>query len=93
MGSSPRALATTSATPLGEQRKKLRLGERLRVDMPADLIAQIVIGNFDCFLRREGEFLFALRTATAEGAAPAMFERIALDPDGARCAVRRACGR
>ena len=29
MGSSPRALATSSATPLGEQRKKLRLGELL----------------------------------------------------------------
>jgi general secretion pathway protein E/type IV pilus assembly protein PilB len=29
LGSSPRALATTSATPLAEQRKKLRLGELL----------------------------------------------------------------
>ncbi len=32
------------------------------------------------FLRREGGFLFAMRTATAGGVATAMFERIALDP-------------
>ncbi|HET9822953.1 MAG TPA: GAF domain-containing protein, partial [Burkholderiaceae bacterium] len=32
------------------------------------------------FLRREGESLRALRTATAGGAAPAMFERIPVDP-------------